>query len=169
MARVAKIKGIEEAKLDIQRQTKAEMPRILTTFADECMRFIWERWPAKTGRSIQALVVDAGAGIVSIVCPEEHASFIHLAGERGPVLFTRLLPAINQNIDVISQRTSQRILSNDIARAGRQVPAGLVADKIAQSQARAKEMKRKRMSIPEVRERAKLRKRLYRARKKAGG
>lgn len=167
--KVAKIKGIEEAKIEIMRQTKAEMPRVLTTFADECMRFIWERWPAKTGRSIQSLVVDAGAGIVSIVCPEQHASVIHLKGERGPVLFTRLLPAINQNIDLISQRTSQRILADDIARAGRQVPAGLVAQKQAESKARAKEMRQKRMSIPEVRERAKLRKRLYRARKKAGG
>lgn len=164
--KVAKIKGIEEAKLDIQRQTQAEMPKILTTFADECMAFIWERWPAKTGRSIEALRVDAGGGIVSIACPENHASFIHLAGERGPILFTRLLPAINQNIDTISQRTSQRLLANDIARPGRAVPGGLVAEKVAASKARAKEKKKQRMSDPERRERDKERKRLARAAKK---
>lgn len=164
--KVAKIKGIEEAKLDIQRQTKAQMAEILTMFADECMGYIWDLWPAKTGKSIENLYVSLAGNIVAIVCPEDHAPFIHLKGERGSALFTRLLPAINNNIDVISQATSQRILAGDKPRAGRRVPVGIVAAKIAESKARAKEMKKKRMSIPEVRERDKLRKRLARARKK---
>lgn len=167
--KVAKIKGIEEAKIEIMRQTKAEMSEILTMFADECMDYVWQLWPAKTGRSIENLFVSVAGGLVAIVCPEDHAPFIHLKGERGSALFTRLLPAINDNIDAISQATSQRILAGDVVRAGRRVPFGLVAQKQAESKARAKEMRRKRMSIPEVRERAKLRKRLYRARKKAGG
>jgi hypothetical protein len=169
VAKVAKIKGIEEAKLEIMRQTQAEMPAILTTFADECMRFVWDRWPAKTGRSIEHLVVDAASGIVSIACPESYASNIYVAGERGSALVARLLPAINDNINVISQRASQRILAGDIARPGRGVPAGLVAAKIAESKAREKEMGRKRMSVAEARDRDKLRKRAARARKKAGG
>ena len=167
--KVARIKGIEEAKVEIMRQTQAEMPEILTMFADECMDYVWALWPAKTGRSIENLFVSVAGGLVAIVCPEDHAPFIHLKGERGSALFTRLLPAINDNIDVISQATSQRILAGDVVRAGRRVPFGLVAQKQAESKARAKEMRRKRMSIPEVRERAKLRKRAYRARKKAGG
>ena len=164
--KVAKIKGIEEAKLDIQRQTKAQMSEILTMFADECMDYVWALWPAKTGRSIENLYVSLAGNLVAIVCPEDHAPFIHLKGERGSALFTRLLPAINNNIDAISQATSQRILAGDRPRAGRRVPVGIVSAKIAESKARAKEMKKKRMSIAEVRERDKLRKRLARARKK---
>lgn len=169
MAKVAKIKGIEEAKIELMRQTQAEMPEILTMFADECMPYIWEQWPAKTGRSIEDLYVSIAGGIVAIICPQDHAPFIHLKGERGSALFTRLLPAINKNIDSIIASTSRRIIAGEKPKAGRRVPMGLVAEKQAASKARAKEMKRKRMSIPEVRERDKLRKRLARARKKAGG
>ena len=56
--KVAKIKGIEEAKIEIMRQTKAEMSEILTMFADECMDYVWALWPAKTGRSIENLFVN---------------------------------------------------------------------------------------------------------------
>lgn len=167
--KVAKIKGIEEAKIELMRQTKAQMPEILTMFADECMSYIWDLWPAKTGRSIENLYVSLAGNLVAIVCPEDHAPFIHLKGERGSALFSRLLPAINNNIDAITQAASQRILAGDTPRAGRRVPFALVAQKQAESKARAKEMKKRRMSIPEVRERDKLRKRLARARKKAGG
>lgn len=144
--KVAKIKGIQEAKIEIMRQTQAEMPEILTMFADECMDYVWALWPAKTGKSIKNLYVSVAGSLVAIVCPEDHAPYIHLKGERGSALFTRLLPSINDNIDVISQATSQRILAGDVVRAGRRVPFGLVARKQAESKARAKEMNRKRAS-----------------------
>ena len=66
--KVAKIKGIEEAKIEIMRQTKAEMSEILTMFADECMDYVWQLWPAKTGRSIENLFVSVAGGLVAMRC-----------------------------------------------------------------------------------------------------
>ena len=164
--KVAKIKGIEEAKIELMRQTNAQMPEILTAFADQCMDYIWQLWPAKTGRSIEDLYVSTGGGIVAIVCPQDHAPFIHLKGERGSALFSRLLPAVNDNIEAITAATSKAILEGTVPRAGRRVPLGLVAQKQAESKARAKEMKKRRMSDPERRERDRERKRLARLAKK---
>ena len=167
--KVAKIRNMDAALADVQSQVQASTSTILAIFADECMDYVWDLWPAKTGQSIRNLVVNVSAGgSVAIVCPEEHAPYIHIAGERGSALFTRLLPAIENNIDRITDATTRRIERGEVELIPRRVDAGLVASKIAASKARAKQAakaRRDRMTEDERREQDRRRQERYRARK----
>jgi hypothetical protein len=167
--KVAKIRNMDEVIGEVKAQVEASTSEILAIFADECMDYVWDLWPAKTGQSIRNLVVNVSpGGSVAIVCPEEHAPYIHIAGERGSALFTRLLPAIENNIDRITDATTRRIERGETELIPRRVDAGLVASKIAASKARAKasaKARRGKMTDEQRRERNRRRQELYRARK----
>ena len=167
--KVAKIRNMDEVIGEVKAQVEADTSTILAIFADECMDYVWDLWPAKTGQSIRNLVVNVSpGGSVAIVCPEEHAPYIHIAGERGSALFTRLLPAIENNIDRITDATTRRIERGETELIPRRVDPGLVASKIAASKARAKasaKARRGKMTEEQRRERNRRRQELYRARK----
>jgi len=167
--KVAKIKNMDAALVDVQSQVEADMTTILAIFADECLDYVWDLWPAKTGESIRNMIVEVSeSGGVAIRCAVKHAPYIYLAGERGSALFTRLLPAIEHNINRITSETTRRITAGENAPKVRYVDPGIVASKIAESEARAKasaKARQGRMTEEQRRERNRRRQELYRARK----
>jgi hypothetical protein len=167
--KVAKIRNMDEVIGEVKAQVEADMTTILAIFADECLDYVWDLWPAKTGKSIRNMIVEVSeSGGVAIRCAVEHAPYIYLAGERGSALFTRLLPAIERNINRITSETTRRIGVGEAAPKVRYVDPGLVASKIAESEARAKasaKARRGKMTDEQRRERNRRRQELYRARK----
>jgi hypothetical protein len=103
-----KLEGVDVALADLARQANASLPEFLTAFAEEATIDVRKQWPSKTGRSKEALHVEAGPP-VSIVCDVRYAGNIHEKGLVGPTWYVRIVEYIRANAGSIGDRAVARI------------------------------------------------------------
>jgi hypothetical protein len=165
----ARLQGMDKAKLLLERAAVAEMPKTLAVFADECLQYIWQTWPAKTGRTLREIQVRASGNQVHLVCLIPYSVYIHLPGERGSALFTRFIPAIEKNIPALVRATTERIAIRGTDFQVRQCPPAQIELRKAETKLERQQVrevvkrKRKKMTDAERRARDAARKRAARA------
>lgn len=176
----AQIQGMDKAKVLLEQQAQGELPKVLGVFADECLEYIWDTWPVKKGKTIKEIQVSVVGDRVLLVCLVEYSVYIVLKGDRRSALFTRFIPAIENNIEELVKKTTKRIATRGLAFIpGRRADPAMVAKKVADARQRKideREAARKKyraahppLTPDQVRARDKLRKRVARAKKKLQG
>lgn len=174
------IQGMDKAKVLLEQRALGELPKVLGVFADECLEYIWATWPVKKGKTISEIQVSVVGNRVLLVCLVEYSVYIVLKGDRKSALFSRFIPAIENNIDALVEKTSQRIASQGLYfQEGRRVDPSFVAKKVAEAKEKKRqeqEAMRKKyraahppLSADEVKRRDAVRKQNWRLKMKQGG
>lgn len=174
------IQGMDKAKVLLEQQALGALPQVLGVFADECLEYIWDTWPVKKGKTIKEIKVSVTGDRVLLVCLVEYSVYIRLKGDKRSALFSRFLPAIENNIKALVKQTTERIETRGLYfQPGRTVDPSFVdarVKEVRERKIREREEARNKwqaahppLPAVEVRRRDVVRKRIYRANKKRGG